>query len=225
MTLMTRVYAKHPDLALTHTIQALPDGKIGVVSDVGTDPRNDAHYFWIEASDFDVVEEALSADPTVADWSGIVQKEDRRTYRITYSDEAKLLTPTVGDLGGLTVDSETYADGWVLTLQLPDHATLYELNTFVHESGMHLDILELEHSAEVADRRDYGLTEFQREALLAAYVHGYYDDPRETTLEGLTEYLDITPTAVSGRLKRGSAQLIREVLMDDDHEESDSSRP
>ncbi len=218
MTISTRIYAEHPGLALTHTIRSLPEITVGVGSDAGTDPVHDGHIFWIEADAFDVVEETLAADPTVADVSTVADAGDRRTYRITYSDEATLLTPTILDMGGLTQEARSHADGWMLKLQLQDHDALVALDDFADEHGIHLEILDLEQDPTVTSRLNYGLTDRQTEALVAAYAHGYYDDPRETTLEGLASALGVSNTAVSGRLRRGSARLVEEVLIEDDRD-------
>lgn len=213
-----RVYAEHPDLALTHTIRSLPDVKIGVVSDAGTDPQHDVYFFWFEASDFDAVEAALEADHTVADFSVIVDRGDQRTYRIEYSDRAKLLTPAMTEIGGLTLESRSHSNGWELLLHLTDHDGLYALSEYATEEGIRLEILSLKQTEETYDRFDFGLTEPQREALVAAFVHGYYDEPRRTSLESLAALLDISPTALSGRLRRGSARLIEEVLLDEERD-------
>lgn len=214
----TKVYAEHPDLALSHTIRSLPDVEIGVVSDAGTDPRNEVYYFWIEASDFDAVDAALEADHTVADFSVIVETETRRTYRVEYSDEALVVTPTITELGGLTLEATSQSDGWVLHLQLEDHAALYALNEWARGVGLRLDVLELQQRDTGDGRADFDLTESQREALVGAFVKGYYDEPRESSLEELASLLGITPSAVSGRLRRGSAQLIESVLIDEAEE-------
>ncbi|MFC7046142.1 hypothetical protein ACFQH6_12625 [Halobacteriaceae archaeon GCM10025711] len=40
MTTVARVHIEHPDLALTPTIRAMPEGTIRVVSRTGTDPEH-----------------------------------------------------------------------------------------------------------------------------------------------------------------------------------------
>lgn len=215
MVLSTDVYVEHPDMALVPTIRSCPEATVRVVSDAGTDPQRDVNYFRIEAPDFGSVEAALADDHTVAGFSAIVEKEDRRIYGIEYSHDAVLITPSITDIGGLTMASRSDSGGWLLELQLADHDSLYALSEYATERGIQLEVLKLEHTEKNYDRRDYGLTERQNEALLAAYVNGYYDDPRKTSLEGLTEYLEISPTAASGRLRRASAQLIEAVFVDE----------
>jgi len=216
MPISAQVYVKHPDIALTHTIQSLPDADLGVVSDAGTDPYHDVHFFWIEADDFEEVETTLAEDPTVAAFASIIEDDSRRTYRIEYSPEAELISPQMIEIGAVIVESRSHLDGWLLELRLQDHDGLYELSEYASEEGIKLDVLELQQTDGGRETRDFGLTEEQREALMAAFLQGYYDEPREVFLEDLAELLGVSETAVSGRLRRGSARLIGEVIVDRD---------
>lgn len=212
----TRVYVAHPDLALSDTIRSLSDGEISVISDVGTDPQHDGYLFRIEATDFEAVESALEADHTVDNFSVVLEMPSQRTYRIEYTDDAKLITPLITERGGLTLESKSYLNGWILQLQLEGHDVLYELDEYANAEGIRFDILDLKQNDTLDDRSDLGLTASQIEALVAAYRNGYYDEPREISMEELASLLDISCTAISGRLRRGSGRLIEEVLIDED---------
>ncbi|MFB6227045.1 MAG: helix-turn-helix domain-containing protein [Halobacteriales archaeon] len=218
MAVSAQVYVRHPDLALTHTIQSLPDAEIGVVSDAGTDPYHDANFFWIEASDFETVEATLAEDPTVADFTPIITDDTRQTYRIMYSSDAKLVSPRITEIGGIVVESRSHLEGWMLGLSLQNNEALYELNEHAKEEDIYLDVLELQHADTTPEVPDFGLTEAQRETLTAAYLHGHYDEPREAFLEDLAELLGVSRTAISGRLRRGSANLIEAVVLDAERE-------
>jgi predicted DNA binding protein len=45
-----------------------------------------------------------------------------------------------------------------------------------------------------------------------ALRHGYFDTPRETTLEELAVELDISRQALSERIRRGNERLLRQSL-------------
>jgi len=204
----------HPDLGLVPTIRSLSEAKLGVVPDAGTDPEHNAHFFWVEAPDFDAVEEALAGDHTVRAYTVISETQRRRTYRITYSDRARLISPFITEVDGLMVDSRSRSDGWLVELQLPDHKTLYRLGERADETGLQFDVREIDQAEPTADSSEFTLTEPQIEALVSAYEHGYYNEPRETSLEELGSVLGISRSAVSGRLKRASRRLIEESLDD-----------
>jgi len=216
MVLSTKIYVEHSDLALVETIRSLPDADLGVVSDVGTDPQHDVHCFWVEADDFDAFETALTADHTVASFSEVAGDADRRTYQIEYSDAATLVSPVVTDAGGLVLESRSRGDGWELTLQLADRSVIEALDTFARAEDMRFEVLEISESETGDIDTEFGLTEPQVEALVNAYLHGYYDEPREAVLTDLADLLDISETAVSGRLRRGSAALIDATLLESD---------
>lgn len=216
MSISTRIYAEHPDLALSHTIQALPEATIGVRSDAGTDPVNDEYAFWIEAADFAAVDDALAEDHTVAAFSTLDEAGDVRTYRITYSDQATLVTPTILDMGGLTQEARSHESGWMLRLHLRDHDALEALDTFAEAHDIRLEILDLRHDTDPPSESTYGLTDAQIEALVAGYEAGYFDDPRSITLEELADDLSVSNSALSGRLRRGYARLVDEVLIEDE---------
>lgn len=215
MVITANVYVEHPDLALTRTITSLPDVDIGVVSDAGTDPEHRGSFFWFEARDYETVESALAADHTVEAFSVIVETETRRTYRITYAADALLLSPTIIDCGGLTIDARSHDSGWLLELQLQHNETLHELSEFASEKDLLFDVVEIQQGSETDLTSELGLTEPQMEALVCAYANGYYDEPRTISLEELGSILGISQTAVSGRLRRGGARLAEAALFGD----------
>jgi len=210
-----QVYAEHPSLALVPTIREVPDVQMTVLPDAATDPQHEIQFITIDAPDFGAVESALAADPTVDSYSRVMKQDDRWTYAIEYTDEAKTVSPAITRATGLVVEATNEARGWRLTLKLQDREELYELRDGVEEQGIEFEVLGIEELESTREEPDFGLTEPQREALVAAFVNGYYDEPREISLEKLAESLDISPTAVSGRLRRGSARLIDEFLIED----------
>jgi len=218
MTISVTTYVEHPTLGLAPTIRSLDGVNIGVIPDAGTDPEHDAHFFWVEASDFAAVEDAFETDETVTDYATVAETPERRTYQISYSEDAKLISPAITDLNGLMLSSESHAEGWIVELRLQDHSSLYQLGQRAEEMALTFDIREI-HQIESTDvRSEFALTEPQIEALMTAYEHGYYDEPREISLEELGSILGISRTAVSGRLKRASSRLIEARL---DYDDSD----
>jgi predicted DNA binding protein len=207
-----QVYVEHPDLALTPAIGSLSDVDLGVVSDAGTDPDHDVYFFWVEAADFEAVERAFDADPTVADYHSVIEAEGQRTYGIEYADDATLLSPVITDMGGIILESQSHSTGWLLAIHLPDHEVLNQLNEYLAAEDYRYEVFEIQHVDRIDDQTDFGLTKEQIEAMVCAYVHGYYDQPRQISLAELGSVLDISETAVSGRLRRGSARLAEAVL-------------
>lgn len=211
MTISTTVYVEHADLGLAPTIRSLEDARIRVLPEASTDPTQEGYWFWITASDFDAVERTLSADHTVAAFSRLWGSGRRQTYRIRYSERAKLISPAILERDGLMLESKSEREGWLVRLQFPDHGRLYDLYEYATDEGLSVDVREVYQDA-FERHRELELTESQVEALMAAYEHGYYDEPREISLEELGALLGISPTAVGGRLRRASARLVEQCL-------------
>lgn len=224
MVIETKIYVEHPDLPLADTIRSLGHVDVGVISNAGTDPEHDIYFFWVETDDFELVSAAMAEDHTIDDFTPVTETGDRRTYGIEYSADATLVTPGVVDAGGLTLSATSYLSGWKLHLELPAHDALLSLNEYVTTRGIQLEILELQQHDTPLQETTHDLTESQRAALVGAFIHGYYDDPRRTTQEELAEILGISSSALSGRLRRGSARLIEAyILADEDADTPDTS--
>lgn len=58
----------------------------------------------------------------------------------------------------------------------------------------------------------FGLSDAQYETLITAYELGYFQVPRETTVDELGEELGVSAQSVSERLRRGHEKLVSGAL-------------
>lgn len=58
----------------------------------------------------------------------------------------------------------------------------------------------------------YGLSPKQRTALITALERGYFEVPREVSMDELADELDITQQSLSKRLRRAHRNMITNVL-------------
>ena len=56
------------------------------------------------------------------------------------------------------------------------------------------------------------LTEKQRETIIAAYDHGYYDYPKRISSEELSKKIDISKGTMMEHLRKAEGRLLREIL-------------
>lgn len=82
--------------------------------------------------------------------------------------------------------------------------------TTLDESGRRYDLLSLVHT----DGREAVLTDRQRECLAEAHRRGYFDVPRECTLAELAEALGVDKSAASVTIRRGTARVVSQFLID-----------
>ncbi|WP_254525792.1 helix-turn-helix domain-containing protein [Natrinema caseinilyticum] len=101
---------------------------------------------------------------------------------------------------------------WTLEVLFETHADLKTFAGYYAESAVELTLNRVHSITKSADDR-YELTSTQRETLVTAEQRGYYGEPRAVTMEELAGELDVSLPAVSGRLRRGTSQLIRNTLL------------
>lgn len=217
MNAIAEITVSHPDMALVPTISSVSDIEIQVIPHSATDPRTGMFFFLVEASDrdFSGFERALEQDHTVIDSELVSESEETRIYQFCHSDETKLLSPVVAEVGGLMLEAVSCRNGWSMRLQFSDRESITEIWEYCEREEITFDLRQLYRQDEWTIGGVTGLTEPQRVALLTAHEEGYFDEPRETSLEELAEELDISPTAVGGRIRRGTAKLIETTLTED----------
>ena len=219
---ITEVRFAHEDGALAGTLEALDEVDVRVVPETSTDPGGDMHVFSFDDVDADALERALDADHTVAAVRSMSEFTDRNLLGVKFTGETKLLAPRVTREGGFVLDARSSGSGggrrgWHERWLLPDREAIHDVWAYAREEGFEFEVLDL-HRRGCVDGdtpvRDV-LTDEQRDALLAAYEQGYFTDPREASLEAVADSLDHSPSAVSGRIKRGMRALVESTLVVD----------
>ncbi|MFC6718357.1 helix-turn-helix domain-containing protein [Natrialbaceae archaeon GCM10025810] len=211
MSVIAFVSIAHPDLALSPTIREYPNARIEVLSNSTTDPETGMFFFVIRGVD-ETVDDALADDHTVAEWTLVDECGSDRIYRIRHTARAKLISSETIELGGVLLDCTSNGRGWDVRVHLPDRAALSDLWGYCERQGVSFELHRMARADEWMSGVSEELTDEQYDALMAAYEEGYFDEPRDASLEDLADRLDISPTAVGGRIRRGTEQLIRATL-------------
>lgn len=219
MSTIAEVQFAHEDGALAYTLKKLPAVDAKIIRETSTEPAQSTYFLRFGSHNSGAIRQALAADHTVRHGTPISESEDRQVWRIEFADEARLLNPVVTSEGGFVLHAQSTnmaGDrwGWHERWLLPSHEALYTIWQTARDEGFAFDIVHFQ-------PWDGGLSEYtaaetltdeQRDALALAYERGYFTEPRETDLEALADELGISPSAVSGRLKRGMKLLIEESL-------------
>jgi len=103
-------------------------------------------------------------------------------------------------------------DGWRFEVRGDTQEAIAEFRTHYLENNISIDI-SMVHALLPIQGDSFELTETQREALVLAFERGYFDTPRESSLEEIAAELDITQQSLSSRLRRGHRRLISETLI------------
>lgn len=179
-------------------------------------PTNDRvlPYFRVWGDSVDSFIDDLEAEPYIASATVIERSEDTSLVRVEWADKTVDL---VGSLAMSPVDLLSAVGdehAWRFTIRAKEREDIAEFQRISreHEPGITLDFEHIEDVDDTDDRQTYGLTDAQLEAVLAAYEHGYFDEPRTVTMEELAAELGIARSSLSSRLRRAHRKLIERTV-------------
>lgn len=170
---------------------------------------------WILSDDFDAVEAALAADPSVENPRILADAAGRRLYRIdlTSLGRGMLILPKIVEVGGVLQKAVGTDDGWWCRSQLPTRRAFEEVYRWGLEKGIGFTFHRLYESSNWLAEPDLDLTPAQRETLIEAVESGYLAIPRECSLAELGERLGVSESAASERFRRAVLNLVNQTLM------------
>ena len=168
-------------------------------------------YFWVRGTETDDVEAAFDPHPGVTAIRMVDSVEDEYLLRAEWKQEyfgilSALARANVVVLTGLGSKEE-----WRFEVRGESQAAIAEFREYCQEHDIPIEITAV-HAMLPIKGEGYELTETQREALVLAYERGYFDTPREASLEEIADELGITQQSLSSRLRRGHRRLIGATL-------------
>jgi predicted DNA binding protein len=178
-------------------------------------PTGDAvvPYLWVPTADADRVERALADSPLVEQLTAVDEAGEETLFRVRWTGVMSSVIEAIRESGGALLEASGTDTVWTFRARFDDHTDVSTFNQWCVDAGVSLTLEELHRSPH--DGVPPTLTDLQREALLAALETGYYDVPRAVTLAALADRLDISDTALSQRLRRGTRTLLSSTLDDD----------
>mgnify|MGYP000462914475 CR=1 FL=1 len=218
MSITAKVHIEHEHLSLVPTLQRLDGVKIRVITQGTTDPGSTYFPFLIEYDDPEALEAALEADVTVEEFELIDRTNDTAIYYIKHTPQTRLISSIVTEENGFLVHTETKNGGWLVHLLLPDRAALNTIWEYAIANDIALDIIEIYSNEDAGGESSYGLTDEQRAALQLAFAEGYFNEPRDISLSEVAEEMDLSSTAMSGRLRRGMRNLVAATIAERDRD-------
>lgn len=171
-------------------------------------------YVWVHGppASIDAVVSSFNAESTIKSQSCLnsSDRNDQRLYRIKWTDERSVLSQ-LSEHNGVILSASLNAEGWDLQLQFPSHADLSEAYEAWETDQWKIYVNRVIPCNEEL-MAIHGLTDEQYRAVKRAIEMGYYQVPRQTTLEELADDLDISHQALSERLRRANRNLITNIV-------------
>ena len=227
MPIITEVRFAHPDGALADTLHTLSALEVSVIPAASMGPDQSTYLIRFGEGEtgavrMDEVVTVLEADHTVESVELMPVFEREPLIGVGFASETRLLAPQVTSQGGFVLEARSSGPdvelrGWYERWLLPSREALHDIWQYARDAGFEFEVIRFREQGTTAP--EYAgatrLTDEQRETLLLAYDRGYFTEPRETSLEELAAELDISPTAVAGRLKRGMRALVGMTVVSD----------
>lgn len=220
MAVVATVRFAHANGALRDTLEALPAVSVRVLRDAGTDPENVASVFMFADVTMEKLAETLQEDRSVATTHPMPNYEGMQVFGITFTPETELLAPAVTAHEGFSLeakrtDPDTGMHGWCERWLFSHRDGLNAVWQEARDRDFQFDIRSINQFRPEGSAVTGRLTEEQRETILFAYDRGYFEEPRQTSLEELAAEMGLSSTAVGGRIRRGINELVEATVVNE----------
>jgi predicted DNA binding protein len=173
-------------------------------------PTEDARLlvFSVRGERLDGFDRSITEDHTVSNPLVIAGSSGRRIYRVELTDNAVSVRPRLVEAGGHATTVEIREGNWDISAQFAARETLSNFRRYCAGEAISFRLHKLCLVDEEGNREGGRLTPNQRETLQSAYRAGYFEVPRGITQTELAELLDVSPSAVSQRVRRAIDRLV-----------------
>jgi predicted DNA binding protein len=200
------------ELLLHVTLNRFPDITIEIERVVATDEWV-TPYFWMAGADAGTFEEAVTTDSSVDELKRLDSFEEGTLYRADWTGYNEAFVYAYTEIGTTILEATGRNGQWELRMRFDDRNQLAELQEYFNDNDVEFALTELHEVTHPRSPAQYGLTEKQEEALVAAWQMNYFETPRDVTLSEIADDFGITEQALSNRLRRGYDTLIANTLM------------
>jgi len=170
-------------------------------------------FVWVRGADPDEVMRVTRDHGAVQEITAIDEYEEHGTlFRVRWRRAFRDTMVTIAESDVAMLSGRGTASEWRFEFRAPRRQPLSELQRDVEGRGVPVTLLKLTDTRfEPGDPRHH-LTGAQREAIRLAVERGYFEEPREVTLEELASSVGISRQAFGGRLRRGLQLLLAETF-------------
>ncbi|AHF98517.1 bacterio-opsin activator [Halostagnicola larsenii XH-48] len=162
---------------------------------------------------YDEIEPVIRSDPAVETITEVDQFDDGRLYNVTWSDSVPILADALLESRATLIEGIGTADGWTFEIRFREQERIEAFQERVREYGIALELQRLRAELEVSTSMKYDLTDKQYETLVTAFEAGYFENPKDATLEEIGDELGVSGAAVTGRLRRGLTSVLSQTVM------------
>lgn len=216
MSLIAEFTLCAPDLALATALDADPDITVELEGQMATSSDTPVLVLWAFGGDFETFETGLEADATVRTYNVLEEMGGRKLYRVRLdSEDLQPIYPIYQRIGAGPLAATGTHSGWQRRVRFPDRESVVQMREFCKDNDVQFRLQRLYTPGESDLEDEFGLSPEQRDALVVAQRNGYFDVPRQLSLEDLGGKLGISGQSASERIRRGASQLVTTTLLSD----------
>lgn len=220
MSIIAEFGVPSDEFALYETLVAVPEMIVEIERVVAHESDRIMPLFWTRGDSHADFEDAAADDPSVEDITKLDEADDAVLYRAEWVENVETVAYAYTETGATITEATGRNDRWNLQMRFDDEASLSTFREYLDENGYQFDLNTLyrEHQPMTESQE---VTAPQRDALLCALDAGFYNVPRDTTMDDVAADLGISQQALSKRLRRGYRNLIESSLTLDHPDDSE----
>ena len=173
-------------------------------------------YFWVRGTAVDDIESAFTGHPGVKHIQLVDSVEDEHLLRVEWEPAYAGILSVLAETNIPLIKAVGTDRQWTFDVRGDDRSDIADFQRRCRELNVPVTLTRLHALTPIETATEAALTDPQQEALVLAYNRGYFNSPRDVTMEELGEELGITQQAVASRLRRGINQILGSTLSEVD---------
>jgi predicted DNA binding protein len=170
---------------------------------LGDDP---VPYLWLQEAETVMAE--LEREQAVDTVEKLDETEAGQLVKVGWDSSPDRLIDVIADSDGTLLKGHIDDEQWTLHLRFPDRDRLERFHEACRTQNIDLLVDSIHNGRSDEPAAFDGLTDEQAATLEVALERGYFEVPRQATLEELATEFGISDTAVSQRLRRALGTLV-----------------
>lgn len=198
------------NLAFHEVFEAHPGAVLEYEHAVSGAAPSRGRLLWVSGIERSSLVEALESAAVVESATPILERDGSILCEIIVDVDGKPLWQAITDNSAYLLGARGSADGWRFEVLFPDRS---DISPFIDACDtLDLDIETRHVDTSPFPQEDTAPSQFQADALQIALENGYWDVPRQTSLQTIADELGISDQAASERLRRGIRTLVSERM-------------
>ncbi|SFS81162.1 helix-turn-helix domain-containing protein [Halostagnicola kamekurae] len=208
MTTVVELDVPAEHLGFAQTFDRVPTFEFLISGLIGGGPP----LVYVTGPDWEQIESALESDPSADIVASVDDASDGRwVVRLEFNQGIQTFQRIVSEHDGAILEASGADGRWSLKLLFHERADVSECHAAFDEEDFGVRVTRVSPMDDSPDSQT-PLTKTQYETIVKAHELGYFDVPRQVTLEELASELDISHQALSERLRRSHSALVSAEL-------------